>query len=270
MMKAAVFRKFGGAEVLEIADIESPRPGDDEVLVKVRAAAVNPKDTFIRKGRFTLFTGKRLPQQVGFDFAGEVCGIGKRVSAFREGAPVFGMLNGWHGRTCAEFVAVKQDQMAAKPESLSYEEAAALPLAASTALQALRDKAHIQAGFQVCINGASGGVGTMAVQIAKYCGASITAIGSAANHELLKNLGAGTCVDYRDIDIAESNDRFDIFFDVFGNQGFKRIAPVLSRKGIWVSTVPKPRVFGSMLATRVSGGKRPRWSWSNRAMRISL
>ncbi len=257
-MRAAIFNKYGGTEVLEVAEVEKPRAKADEVLVRVRAAAVNPKDTFVRKGRFRLFTGRRFPMLSGYDFAGEVAAVGKRVAAIEKGEPVFGMLDCWRGRTCAEFVAVKPSMLATKPKSLSFEEAAALPLAASTALQALRDKAGIATGFRVGINGASGGVGTLAVQIAKLSGAHVTAVGSQANHAFLNSLGADTCIDYHDTDVASGDQRFDIFFDVFGNQSFRKIKPVLTPTGTWVSTVVQPHVFLSQLATSLWGRKKAR------------
>jgi len=257
-MRAAIFNKYGGTEVLEVAEVEKPHTKADEVLVRVRAAAVNPKDTFVRKGRFRLFTGRQFPMLSGYDFAGEVAAVGERVATIKKGEPVFGMLDCWRGRTCAEFVAVKPDMLATTPESLSFEEAAALPMAASTALQALRDKAGIKAGLRVGINGASGGVGTLAVQIAKLFGAHVTAVGSQANHNLLKSLGADTCIDYHDTDAASGDQQFDIFFDVFGNQAFGKIKPVLTPSGTWVSTVVQPHVLISQSATNLWGQKKAR------------
>ena len=119
-MRAAIFNKFGGTEVLEVAEVEKPRAKADQVLVRVRAAAVNPKDTFVRKGRFRLFTGQRFPMLSGYDFAGEVAAAGERVTTLEKGEPVFGLLDSWRGRTCAEFVAVKPDRLATMPESLSF------------------------------------------------------------------------------------------------------------------------------------------------------
>lgn len=257
-MRAVIYNKFGGTEVLEVAEVKKPRVKADEVLVRVRAAAVNPKDTFVRKGRFRLFTGKRFPMLSGYDFAGEVAATSKRGATLEKGEPVFGMLDCWRGRTCAEFVAVKPSMLATMPESLSFEEAAALPLAASTALQALRDKAGIETGFRVGINGASGGVGTLAVQISKLFGAHVTAISSKTNHDFLNSLGADTCIDYHETDVASGAQRFDIFFDVFGNQTFGRIKPVLTPTGTWVSTVVQPHVFRSQLATSLWGRKKAR------------
>ncbi|MDA8138240.1 MAG: NAD(P)-dependent alcohol dehydrogenase [Desulfobacteraceae bacterium] len=255
-MKAALFHKFGGTEVLQIEEIAPPRPAADEVLVKVRAAAVNPKDTFIRKGRFAEWSGNRFPMQTGFDFAGEVAQVGAQVQGVEKGLAVFGMLDGWAGRTCAEWVAAKPHQMSAKPASLTYEEAAALPLVCLTALQALRGLGAIRAESRVCINGASGGVGSMAVQIAKLLGARVTAISSQVNHARLKRLGADICLDYHQVDIAAGGEIFDIFFDVFGNQPFATIQPLLTETGTWISTVVKAEVLQAVAATEHSKGQK--------------
>jgi NADPH:quinone reductase-like Zn-dependent oxidoreductase len=255
-MKAALFNSYGDTGVLQIVDIPRPQITTDEILVRVHAAAVNPKDTFIRKGYLKQFTGSDFPMLLGFDFSGEVVEVGSNVGSFQEGDSVYGMLDGWHGKTCAEYAAVTVNQAALKPDALSFAEAAALPLASSTALQAFRDEANISAGQGVCINGASGGVGCAAVQIAKIYGAQVTAVSRAENHDFLRKLGADSCIDYRDIDITKSDRKFDIFFDVFGNQRFEAIKPILSDSGIWVSTVIQPHVFGSVAATKFSSGRK--------------
>lgn len=243
-MKAAVFYQYGKVDVLKIADVPKPTIGAGEILVNVKAAAVNPKDTFIRKGRFKRFTGNQFPQFVGFDFSGTVAG--SKHPDYIIGDEVFGMLEGWHGGSCAEYLTVQAHQLARKPDTISFEDAAALPLVALTALQALRDDAEIKAGDRVCINGASGGVGSMAVQIAKIYGAHVTAIASQTNHDFLRELGADNCIDYKETNITQSDSKFDIFFDVFGNTGFASIKPILSRKGKWISTVILPHVFISI------------------------
>lgn len=257
-MKSAVFHAFGDADVLCIEEVEEPSPSQDEVLVRVRAAAVNPKDTFIRKGRFESWTGADFPMQTGFDFAGEVAAVGGQVRGVETGEPVFGMLDGWSGRTCAQFVVVQPHQLSRKPRNLSFEESAALPLVSSTALQALRDEAGIRTGSRVCVNGASGGVGSMAVQIAKILNASVTAVGSEESHALLKDLGADACIDYHQTDITRGRWEFDIFFDVFGNRLFESVQSILAASGVWVSTVVKPEVFAAVERTKDSSGQTAR------------
>jgi NADPH:quinone reductase-like Zn-dependent oxidoreductase len=257
-MKAAVIKAFGDTDQIGIVDIPRPEPRPDELLVRVRAAAVNPKDTFIRKGYLKAYTGEQFPMPMGFDFAGEIAAVGEGTTEAMVGTAVYGMLDGWEGRTCAEYLAVRPDQLAAMPAGLSFEEAAALPLVSSTALQALRDQAGIQPGFAVCVNGAAGGVGSAAVRIATILGAEVTATGSPGNHDFLRELGAVGCVDYRAEDITRSKRRFDIFFDVFGNQPFDKVKPILNPEGIWVSTVLQPHVFKSVEETRNSTGRKAR------------
>ena len=255
-MKAAVINSFGATSVLEIVDVPKPKVQKDELLVRVRAAAINPKDTFIRKGRLKRFTGNRFPMQMGFDYAGEVTNVGNQVKGIQEGEHVYGMLDGWHGGTCAEYVVVKSNECASKPGSLTFEQAAALPMVTLTALQAIRDEASIQARQTICINGASGGVGSMAVQIAKIYRASVTAISSVQNHDFLHKLGADNCIDYHVTDISQTDQEFDIFFDVFGNQRFRVIKPILSSNGVWVSTVLQAHVFISIARTRFLSRKK--------------
>jgi NADPH:quinone reductase-like Zn-dependent oxidoreductase len=255
-MKAAVINAFGDTDQIAIVDLPQPEPQPDEVLVRVKAAAVNPKDTFIRKGYLKKYTGADFPMLTGFDFAGEVAALGAEAEAPAVGAAVFGMLDGWEGKTCAEYLAVKAHQLAVMPADLSFEEAAALPLVSSTALQALRDQAGIIPGHAVCINGAAGGVGTAGVRIAKILGGEVTAIASAGNHDFLRGLGADSCVDYHAEDITATDRRFDIFFDVFGNQPFDNVKPILKPEGVWVSTVLQPHVFKSVEATKNSPGKK--------------
>jgi NADPH:quinone reductase-like Zn-dependent oxidoreductase len=255
-LRAAIINTFGPTSVLELVDMPKPSVQADEVLVRVHAAAANPKDTFIRKGRLKRFTGNRFPMQMGFDYAGEVTNVGAQVKGIQEGEHVYGMLDGWHGGTCAEYVVVKTNQCASKPESLTFEQAAALPMVTLTALQAIRDEASMQARQTICINGASGGVGSMAVQIAKIYRASVTAISSVQNHDFLHKLGADNCIDYHVTDISQTGQEFDIFFDVFGNQRFQVIKPILSSNGVWVSTVLQPHVFISIARTRFLSRKK--------------
>lgn len=248
-MQAAVFTAYGAPDVLTIIDLPRPTITDGQILVRVHAAAINPKDTFIRKGRFKRFTGRRFPQQTGFDFSGIVT---ESRADLPVGTPVFGMLDGWQGGSCAEYLAVSAQQVAIKPDTVTFEEAAAVSLVGLTALQALRDDGGIQAGQRVCINGASGGVGTMAVQIAKAYGAHVTAIASERNHDFLRQLGADTCVDYHQIDITQTDTLFDIFFDVFGNTHYRDVKSNLESLGVWVSTVIRWHVLASVILSYIS------------------
>jgi len=257
-MKAVIHDRFGTPEVLEVRDIPQPVAGPGEVLVRVRAAAINPKDALVRGGKFRRMSGSEFPKLTGLDHAGTIAALGPGVSGFTVGEAVFGMLNGWSGGTCAEYVVAKVGEFAAKPARLDFAEAAAVPLAALTALQALRDLGRVGPGSRVCIHGASGGVGLFAVQIAKALGAHVTALCGAAAAELVRSLGADAVLDYRAQPPASLTQSFDCFFDVFGNQSFAGIRRQLAPRGIYISTVPSRRNILDHLRTRFWPGRRAR------------
>lgn len=257
-MKAIRFHQFGAPEVLRFEQAPSPTPGRGEVLVRVRAAAVNPKDCFVRKGKFRWLTGRRFPQLLGHDFAGEVKELGAGVGEFRVGDAVYGMLPPWRTGAYAEELAVSSKHLAAAPAGLSFVQAAAIPLAALTALQALRDLGRVQSTDRVCLNGASGGVGTFAVQLASTFGAHVTAVCSERNAELCTRLGAADVIDYQHQDVARSERRFDLFFDVFGNRSFREIRRVLEPGGVYVTTIFGPRALVRDWASRLTSKRRSR------------
>ncbi len=254
-MKAVLFDSYGTPDVLYIAEIDPPTIGADEVLVQVAASAVNPKDVFIRKGRYKIFT-PGFPKQTGCDLAGEVVEVGVNVHHVQPGDAVFGHLDGFRGSAAAEYAKIDRVNVAKKPQSLTMNEAGAVSLVSQTALQALRDEGGIEAGMRVCINGASGGVGSMAVQIATHYGAQVTAISSKANHSFCRDLGAVATVDYRTTDITAGNERFDIFFDVFGNHRHERVRPILTDSGTYITTVPGPGIFLRQLWTGLTSSKK--------------
>lgn len=237
-MRAAVITGYGGAEVLDVQQIPVPSIDAAGVLVRVEWAAANPKDVFIRKGRFKTLTGRRFPIVLGSDFAGTVAGTGPDVTHVQPGDAVWGMIQGWRGGAQAEYVAVRGFEVARRPPSLTAEQAAGVPLAALTALQSLRDLGRLKPGGRVLVNGASGGVGTFAVQIAHLLGAHVTAVCQAHNHDLVRGLGADGAIDYKQQAILDLDDRFDLFFDVFGNYSFGRVRHLLRRGGRYITTVP--------------------------------
>jgi NADPH:quinone reductase-like Zn-dependent oxidoreductase len=257
-MRAIVYDRFGPPEVLEQRVLPAPVAGPGEVLVRVKAAALNPKDSFVRKGRMVLFSGKKFPRLLGYDVSGVVEAVGAQVTRFRPGDAVFGMRNGFDGGTVAELVAVKEDELAKKPAAVSFEEAAAVPLAALTALQALRDCGGLTPGGQVLIHGASGGVGVFAVQLARRLGAHVTTTSSAKNLDFLRGLGADVTLDYAVDAGLEPTRRWSVFFDVFGNRSFAKARASLAPKGVYVSTVPGPGIVMTDLLTRLSPGRRAR------------
>lgn len=256
-MRAARFHRFGPPDVLRVESIDPPRVGRRELLVEVHAAALNPKDVLVRSGsRFAAASRPLLPLQVAEDFAGVVAR--STDPELPAGTRCFGMLGYFRFGAAAEQVAVKRSEVARMPEGLDFVQAAALPLVGLTALQALRDDASTKPGDRVMIHGASGGVGTVAIQIAKALGAHVTASCSAANHALVRALGADEVIDYRDTPPHTLPARFDVFFDVFGNQPFTKSRAVLDPRGRHVSTVPRPvdflwqaRTFATYPRTRV-------------------
>jgi NADPH:quinone reductase-like Zn-dependent oxidoreductase len=232
-----------------------PPVGRGQLLVRVRAAALNPKDSFVRKGRFRVVSGRSFPKYVGADLAGEVIERGPGASDLAVGTRVFGMIQEWTYRrgTLAEYVVVEASEVGPIPEGLSFEQAAALPLVSLTALQALRDVAKLRAGDSLCIHGASGGVGSAAIQIAAALGATITTTSSGENRELCLALGATEALDYRTDAPFSSARSYRIVLDAFGNQSLDRVRGALTKDGVYVTTVPSGRIVRDTLRTLVSG-----------------
>jgi len=231
-MKAIVYHEYGSPDVLELKDIDKPVVKDDEVLVRVHAASVNRLDWHLMRGSpyiSRLQAGLRKPKDsvLGADVAGQVEAVGKHVTKFQPGDEVFGSLFGQGFGAFAEYVSASDDFLELKPANLSFEQAAAVPIAALTALQGLRDKGQIQAGQKVLINGASGGVGTFAVQIAKSFGAEVTGVCSTRNVEIVRSLGADHVIDYTREDFTRSDERYHLLFDVAGSRSWSECKRVL-------------------------------------------
>jgi NADPH:quinone reductase-like Zn-dependent oxidoreductase len=232
-MRAIVHDRYGAPEVLELAEIARPVPADDELLVKVHAAAVNPLDWHYLRGEpyfMRLESGLRAPKsgRLGVDFAGTVEAVGRNVTRFKPGDEVLGGKWG----AFAEYVSVREDRaVVSKPAGLTFEQAAAVPVAAITALQALRDKGQLRAGQQVLINGASGGVGTFAVQIAKSLGAEVTGVCSTRNVQMVRSIGADHVVDYTKEDFVGGERRYDLIVDNVGNRSLRDLRRVLKPGG---------------------------------------
>src|ERR1700730_4683212 len=236
-MKAVVYTNYGSPDVLGIRDVKKPMPNDDQVLVKVHAAAVNPLDWHFMEGTPYIMramgVGLRKPKdpRLGVDYAGQVEAVGKNVTQFKPGDEVFGGKTG----AFAEYVCARADRaIALKPANITFEQAASVPIAAITALQALRDKGKVQPGQKVLINGASGGVGTFAVQIAKSFGADVTGVCSTRNLDLVRSLGADHVIDYTKEDFTKGDQRYDVILDNVGNQPLSGFRRALKPKGICV------------------------------------
>lgn len=237
-MKAVGFRRFGPANVLETLDVPKPTLTSHTVLIRVGAASVNPGDWQIRNGRFRFFIRSRLPFIPGADVAGTVEQVGSDVTRFHPGDAVYAMLPLASGGGYAEYAAVDDFLVVPLPPDLSVIEAAAVPLAALTALQALRDKAHLQRNAHLLLNGASGGVGLFALQIAKIMGARVTAVCSERNAELVRRFGADEIRDYSHEDITAGEARYDVIFDTRDNHPFWKWQKILRSKGVLVSVNP--------------------------------
>jgi NADPH:quinone reductase-like Zn-dependent oxidoreductase len=234
-MKAAVYTRYGPPDVVQIKDIEKSVPKDDEVLLRVRAASVNPYDWHFMRGTpyaVRIIAGLSKPKviRLGADVAGQIEAVGKNVTQFQPGDEVFG----WCRGAFAEYVCASESAFVVKPDNVTFEQAAAVPIAAFTALQGLRDKGKIQPGQKVLINGASGGVGTFAVQIAKSFGANVTGVCSTRNVDMVRSIGADRVIDYTKEDFTRSGQCYDLILDTVGNHSLSALRRVLTSKGICV------------------------------------
>jgi NADPH:quinone reductase-like Zn-dependent oxidoreductase len=233
-MKAIVYPNYGSPDVLKLEEIEKPTARDDEVLIKVRASSVNPIDAgalrhpLMRRVLSALSKGKI--NRPGRDVAGQVEAVGRNVTQFKPGDAVFGLCGG----AFAEYVSAPQSVLAMKPDNASFEQAASVPLAGLTALQGLRDKGKIQPGQKVLINGAAGGVGTFAVQIAKSFGAEVTGVCSTRNVDMVRSIGADHVIDYTQEDFTKSGQHYDLIFDLVANHSFSARTRVLRPKGVYI------------------------------------
>jgi NADPH:quinone reductase-like Zn-dependent oxidoreductase len=258
-MKAA-FTRYGPPDVVVVEDIEKPVPRDNEVLIKVRAASVNPLDWKTMTGGpyiVRLFLGLRKPKikRLGVDVAGQVEAVGRSVTQFKPGDEVFGTCQGAFAEyacTCQSAKLMKS-AFAIKPENVTFEQAASSPIAALTALQGLRDKGRIQSGQMVLINGAAGGVGTFAVQIAMSFGANVTGVCSTRNLDMVRSIGADHVIDYTQQDFTKNGQRYDIFFDCIGNHPLSVCRRTLNPRGRYIMVgAPKVVLLISLLA-RLTG-----------------
>jgi NADPH:quinone reductase-like Zn-dependent oxidoreductase len=259
-MKAAVFNRYGGNEVVEVRDILLPRPGPRDVLVKVRAASVNPLDWKVRAGMARIFTGSKFPKVLGSECAGEVAETGDRSTRFRKGDPVVVVAGVRRLGAFAEYVCASDHTVFPLTGGLSPEQAACIPIAGLTALQGLRTHGRIAAFQKVLVIGASGGVGHFAVQIAKVFGAHVTAVCSGRNLDFVRALGADRAVDYTQEDVTNSGERFDLVFDTVSARSFLRCARVLTPNGRYVNTLPNLTLVAQFI-TSILPGKKARSMW---------
>ncbi len=268
-MKAILCTKYGPPEVLQLKEVEKPVPKDNEVLIKIYATTATSPDSLMRSGESLLgrmILGLKKPREkyriLGLELAGEVEAVGKNVKRFREGDQVYGF-TGFSPGAYAEYKCMSEaGSLAVKPSNMTYEEAASIVDGATTALFFLKDKAHIKKGEKVLINGASGSMGTAAVQLAKYFGAEVTGVCSSVNVELVKSLGADKVIDYTKEDFTKNGETYDIIFDVISKSSFLQCKSSLKEKGRYIVTIQGLIPVVQTLWTRVTGNKRVIFTWS--------
>jgi len=261
-LKAIVYTKYGPPDVLKLKEVEEPVPKDDEVLIRVYASTITPMDWRFREGKnpiARLMAGPVKPKNtiLGVELAGEVEAVGTKVKLFKKGDQVFG---GGQPGAHAEYICMPEDKIAMKPLNMTYEEAAAVHFAAGTALGFLRDAGNIKAGQKVLINGASGGVGTFAVQLAKYYDTEVTGVCSSTNLEMVQSLGADIVIDYTKEDFTKNDETYDIIFDTVGKRTFAECKNSLCQDGIYLSTVATIPLLIQMIWTSIAGSKKAKFT----------
>ena len=255
-MKAITINRYGSIDVLEYSEIQEPKITPNQLLVKIHATSVNPIDWKIRQGQLQLLSGFNFPIVLGCDLSGVVLEVGEKVDNFEPGDEIYTFVNPLSGGAYAEYIAVPANTAALKPKNMNYCQAAAVPVAGLTAFQALFDLGQIRPGKKVLINGASGGVGTFAVQIAKAMKAEVIGVCSSKNLNLIESLGVNRVIDYNHIDFTKESEQYDIIFDAVGKESFLTSENVLKSEGVYISTLPTVENLPSTFLTLFMPGKK--------------
>lgn len=237
-MKAALIEKYGDFNQFVFKEIPLPEFGDREVLIRIKASSVNPIDWRIRSGSLKYFYPIKLPAILGFDLSGVIEATGKNVRQLQVGDRVYACSSKKTGHAYAEWIALDESNVSLMPKTMDFKQAASVPLAGMTALQALRDKGHVKPNYRVLIIGASGGVGLFAVQIAKILGARVTAVCSTANVEFVRSLGADEVLDYKKVAPFSGGQHYDVIFDCVAAHSYSKAKKKLTKEGIYISTLP--------------------------------
>lgn len=254
-MKAAVINQYGKAETFQIADVDTPTVDEHAVLIKMAASSINPIDWKIRQGKLRGIVRLKFPAILGYDFAGTIEQVGSKVQDLQVGDEVFGVSDRRGGEAYAEYLALNANIVAKKPKAISMSESAAIPLAALTALQALRDLANLQPNQSVLVIGGSGGVGIFAIQIAKILGAQVTAVCSGKNIEFVRLLGADESIDYQRQPSLTKGKTYDVIFDTVAKHNFLKVRPYLKKQGVYITTLPDITILISHLMRIISRKK---------------
>lgn len=259
-MKAAVHFEYGEPDLLRIVDLPKPACPVAGCVVKVKACSINPADWKYIHGNWRLFTGNRFPRRTGTDFAGVVESVGPKVAAFKPGDSVMGSINPFRTGAAAEYVAAKEAHLCALPSGLDYYEAAGIPIAGGTAYIGLARSSVGLKARKVLITGAGGGVGHLAVQLAKNLGARVTAVCSAAKHDFVRSLGADEVVDYHDVDVNDLGGPYAVILDCAASLGYRSAKPLLEKRGEFLLIEQKGKVwlFGVSVLSGMLGGRRMR------------
>jgi len=250
-VKRAEYSTYGKPEVIQVQEVPKPEVSKKEILVKVMASSMNAIDWKNRQGKFRLVSGLLQPgTKQGFDIAGIVENIGAGISDIQIGDRVIAQLGNFQGGAFAEYAVLKADQYCLAPPEISFQELAGIPMAATTAWQALFENAHLISGASVLINGGSSGVGHYAIQIAAAYGATITTVSSKKNFEFCKELGASTLIDYQTEDFTKQKTQYDIIFDVVNNKSLKQVMHIMKESGVYIGTTPTPALLLSILKSK--------------------
>ncbi|MGY3212030.1 NAD(P)-dependent alcohol dehydrogenase [Mucilaginibacter sp. HD30] len=240
-MKKVIYNKFGDAGVLEMADVELPVVGETSLLIKVKAVSINPLDWKIRNGEMKLMSGSKFPRGTGIDFSGIVEATGSSVKNYKKGDEVFGLLDVFKGAALAEYILAEEKDIAIKPQHISFEQAAAAPVVGSAALQLFDTLLNIEAGTEVLINGASGGIGMFAIQIAKMKAAIVTAVASDTGLAAVKDWGSVAVINYRKVDVLKAGKLYDVVIDLSNQMSYSAAKKIMKPSSAYVHTAPGPK-----------------------------
>ncbi|EHQ29663.1 NAD(P)-dependent alcohol dehydrogenase [Mucilaginibacter paludis] len=240
-MKKLIYSKFGGPEVLQIAEVPIPTVQETTVLIKVKAVAINPLDWKIRNGEMKLMSGSKFPKGIGIDFSGVVEEVGTATTKYNKGDEVFGILDVFKGGALSEYISVEEKDIAIKPQNISFEQAAAMPVVGAAALQIFNTLVRLKKGDEILINGASGGIGMFATQIAKTKGAVVTTVVGDSGIQAVKDWGADFVVNYQNEDILKGNKQYDIVIDLSGKMPFSEAKIIMKHSSAYIHTAPGPK-----------------------------